>query len=264
MSKKLRAISLLTIVLIVFTSSINGQATGGYIDKSKVDSGIINISYNSNKSVAVRVSKGNINYDYILNGNNIIPLQSGDGDYTISILENVEGKKFKQVAKEAVTLKLSNPNEVYLQSIQMINWNNEMDAIKKAKELTKNAKSDKEKVTAIYKYIMTNIRYDNNKASRTSSNYIPNIEDTLKAQKGICYDYASLTASMLRSVNVPTKLIMGYKSDIKEYHAWNQVYLQDTNEWIIIDTTYDAGLKRGNPNITMIKDAKDYKIEKQY
>jgi len=251
-------------ILTLFTLSVNGQATSAYIDKSKVDNGVINVNYNSSKSVAVRVSKGNTNYDYILNGNNTIPLQSGDGDYIISILENVEGKKFKQIAKETVTLKALNPNEVYLQSIQMINWNNEMNAIKKAKELTKNAKNDKEKATAIYNYIVNTISYDNDKASRTSSNYIPNIDSTLKAQKGICYDYASLTASMLRSVNVPTKLIMGYKNDIKEYHAWNQVYLQDTNEWITIDTTYDAGLKNGNTKVTMIKDIKEYKIEKQY
>ena len=51
---------------------------------------------------------------------------------------------------------------------------------------------------------------------------------------------------MLRSVGVPTKLVMGRKNDIKEYHAWNQVYLADNNEWINIDTTYDAGLKKMN------------------
>lgn len=262
MFKKHRTILLLVVILLLFSTV--GQAANNYIDKSQINSGVIKINYNNSKVGAVRVSKGGTSYDYILKGNDTIPLQLGNGEYTILVLENVEGKKFKQIAKETVTLKSADSNEIYLQSIQMINWNNEMDAIKKAKEITKKAKNDKEKVEAIYNYIITNISYDYDKASKLSSGYTPKIDDTLKAQKGICYDYASLFAAMLRSVDIPTKLIMGQKNDIKEYHAWNQVYLSDTNEWVTIDTTYDAALKKGNVATKMIKDGKEYKIEKEY
>lgn len=261
---KKRIISLLLVTIIFLsTTMVSVQATNNYIDETQVNSGLIKVNYTSSKGAAVRVSKENVSYDYILNGNNSFPLQLGDGEYTVSVLEKVEGNKFKQISKETVTLKSANSNDVYLQSIQMVNWNDDMNAIKKAKELVKNAKTDKEKVTAIYNYII-NINYDYDKASKISSNYIPSIDEVLKTQNGICYDYSSLFAGMLRSLGIPTKLVMGNKNDIAEYHAWNQVYLQDTNEWVTIDTTYDAGMKEGNAKVTMIKDASEYKIAKEY
>ncbi len=58
--------------------------------------------------------------------------------------------------------------------------------------------------------------------------------------------------------------MMGYKNDIEVYHAWNQIYLSDKDEWVNIDTTYGAGYKSGKSKPSMIRDASEYKIEKQY
>lgn len=91
-----------------------------------------------------------------------------------------------------------------------------MAIIKTAKKLTKNAKTDLEKAKIIYNYIIKNVQYDLKKANSVEDGYIPSIEATIKDAKGICYDYASLYAAMLRSINVPTKLVMGYKVDIEE------------------------------------------------
>lgn len=265
MLKLRKIISLLVIILSVYSTVVFAQASIPSIDKSRLDAGLVSINYNPQKQVTTKVtiSKGDIKYTYNLKSNNSFPLQFGDGEYTISILENVEGNKYRLVEKEDVILKSTDKNKVFLQSIQMIHWTDDMVSIKKAKELTKNAKNDKDKVTAIYNYIINNISYDNNKINNINTEYIPSIEETLKASKGICYDYSALFAAMLRSVDVPTKLIMGRKNDIDTYHAWNQVYLKDTDEWITIDTTYDAAIKAGLSN-SMIKDAKDYSIEKQY
>lgn len=262
---KKRILTLLIFILLLLSSTIV-NAKEAYVDTSKLDNGVVKVNYRSDKNVpiAVRISKDNVNYDYILNGNNTLPLQLGDGEYSVYILENIGGNKFKQVISETVTLKLENQNEVYLQSIQMIRWNNNMNAVKKARELTKGSKNDKEKVEAIYEYIVDNISYDNYKLRKICSNYIPTIDEILKSQKGICYDYAALFAAMLRSVDVPTKLVMGTKNDIKGYHAWNQVYLKDTSEWITIDTTYDAGMKASKARLAIIKDAEMYKISKEY
>lgn len=256
----------LMLVVILALSSVVVQASAPNIDKSKLGSGIVSINYKSTKGVttAVRIVKGDQKQDHVLNGDNSFPLQFGEGDYTITLLENVEGKKFRQVESEIVTLKSTNKNDVYLQSIQMISWNKDMNSVKKAEELTKNAKTDKEKVNAIYNYIVNNISYDNNKASSVKAGYVPSIDETLKSSQAICYDYSALFAGMLRSLDIPTKLVMGRNNDIKEYHAWNQVYLQDTNEWITIDTTYDAGMKKGDKVMTMMKDDKEYKVEKEY
>lgn len=69
---------------------------------------------------------------------------------------------------------------------------------------------------------------------------------------------------MLRSVNVPVKLMTGYKNDVKAYHAWNQVYLSESNSWMIVDTTYDSLKKLYKNPYTMSKSAGDYKISKHY
>lgn len=261
MFKKHRVILFIIIILSLFSTA--AQAAEGYIDKSGISSGVIKI-INNGKIGAIRVSKNRTSYDYILKGSDNIPLQLGNGSYTILILENVLGNKYKQIGKEIVELKLLDSNEVYLQSIQKVNWDDDMDAMKMAKELTKNHKNDMEKIEAIYNYIISNISYDYDKVTKLDSNYIPEIDEILKVQTGICYDYASLFAAMLRSVEIPTKLIMGYKNDIVEYHAWNQVYLGHTDEWVNIDTTYDAIIRKRNLATAMIKDQKEYKIEKQY
>lgn len=262
---KRNLITLSLIVAILLSSTISFASTSN-IDTSQLESGIVKINYTPKANIAtkVRITKDNVIYTYDIKGNNSFPLQLGDGKYTVSILENVEGNKYRQVEKEDINLKISSPNKVYLQSTQTINWNENMDAIKKAKELTKDAKNDKEKVIAIYNYIVNNISYDNEKAVSVQAGYIPSIDSTLNDQKGICYDYSALFAAMLRSVDVPTKLLMGRKNDIESYHAWNQVYLKDTNEWVIIDTTYDASMKKGNAATSMIKNEKEYTVEKQY
>lgn len=265
MFKKQKTLILLIIIfMLILSSTLYIYAAEDYIDKSKIDSGIIKINYKSTKTVAIRVSKDNINYDYILGSEASIPLQLGNGEYTILILSNIEGNRYKQVYKEKISLELEDSNQLYLQSIQMIDFNDYMEAVKLAKELTENATTEKEKVKLIYDYIVENISYDTPKAGKMPENYLPNVDETLSSKKGVCYDYSALFASMLRSIGIPTKLMMGYKNDIEVYHAWNQIYLSDTDEWVNIDTTYGAALKDKKIQHTMIRDASEYKIEKQY
>lgn len=254
---------MLTLLLLVPATAVHAAEN---IDKSQLNSGIVSINYQpaSNVPTKVMISKGGLNYTYNLDLNSRLPLQSGDGEYIIYILENVAGNKYKVVKQEKITASLPNKNAVYLQSIQLINWNEDMEIIKKAKELAVNTKDDQEKLTAIYNYIVNNISYDYQKATQLSADYIPSIAETSKTGQGICYDYAALTAAMLRSVGIPTKLIMGYKNDIQEYHAWNQVYLQDSNEWVTIDTTYDSILVQNKVPVTMPKDVQEYSAAKQY
>ena len=68
---------------------------------------------------------------------------------------------------------------------------------------------------------------------------------------GICFDYASLAAAMLRSLGIPCKLITGYVGE-STYHAWNSFYLENegwitaeirvsANHWQRVDITFAAG-----------------------
>lgn len=254
--------STIVIFFILLISTIS-FAQNTIVDVKNLDKGIVMINYHKKAgNIKVLIAKGNNKEHYDLEPNMNYPLQFGNGEYTISILEHVNRNQYRIVGTEKVNLKLNDEKQLFLQSIQMINWDKDMLAIKKVKELTKNAKDDEEKFKIVYDYVTNNIKYSDKKADIVKTGYIPSIDATLNSQSGICYDYAVLTAAMLRSLDIPTKLIMGYKSDIEKYHAWNQVYLN--GKWISIDTTYDSAYVQKGVPINMIKDDKDYKIEKIY
>ena len=257
-----RILCLLVVLLLLIPATVVQAAV--VVDKSQLESGIVSINYDTEKDVRfkVMVNKGTLNYFYDLKEGSIVPLQMGNGDYEVSILENIKGNKYRIVKKERITTNLADENSVYLQSMQLIFWNEDMDIIKKAKELTVNAKDDNEKLKAVYDYVTKNMKYDYQKFSKLSNDYIPSIEEVSKDGKGICYDYAVMTAAMLRSLGVPTKLVMGYKAGITEYHAWNQVYLDD--KWITLDTTLDAIQIQGKRSTPLVKDSTLYSVLKEY
>lgn len=237
------------------------------IDTSKANSGTLGVRYNntSGKRVKLMIEKGDSRYTYNLAGDGSLetfPLQSGNGEYTVSIMENTEGNKYRYVMSEKVTVQGKDSNSPYLGSIQMINWNTNMAAIKKAAELTSGASSDDAKVKKIYNYVVSNIRYDYNKLANLPSTYIPVIDNTYSSKSGICYDFASLTAAMLRSVGVPTKLVMGYADGVEGYHSWNEVYMG--GKWVVIDTSYDSQMRENGASYSMTKSKSSYQASKAY
>ena len=239
------------------------KETEAIVDTSEVENGIVivNGQLADLKVDKVRVIKDKVTYTYDYEDFMRIPLQSGKGAYQVLLLSHVTDNKYKQVAIETVDYSDADGVTVYLQSNYQVNWNADMKAIKKAAELTKGLKSDSEKVAAIYSYIISNYKYDNEKARTVESGYIPSVEDVFRSKKGICYDYSVLFASMLRSVGIPAKVSMGTTKNVEGYHAWNEVYLE--KEWITVDTTVDAGLG-GKKTETMEKKASQYNVEKQY
>lgn len=254
--------SIIVIFFILLISNVT-FAQNAIMDLTNLDKGIVGINYNKNvDNIKVLISKGNNKENYDLSSNMNYPLQFGDGIYSIQILKHVAGNKYRQLQKETIKLQLKDQQSLFLQSIHMVNWDAEMVAIKKAKDLTKDLKTDEEKVKAIYDYVTNNIKYDKKKANSVKYGYLPSIDSTIETKTGICHDYSVLTAAMLRSVDIPTKLIMGYKSDITSYHAWNEVYLN--GKWEIIDTTYDSAYAEKTVSINMIKNISDYRVEKTY
>lgn len=108
----------------------------------------------------------------------------------------------------------------------------------KAAELCKNAKTDEEKVVAIYNYMADRYSYDYKLANEITSGkitkYIPDTAATLNGTTGMCYDFSSLFAAMCRSEGIPCALTKGYAGS--SYHAWNKVNLNGS--WYQIDLTY--------------------------
>lgn len=119
---------------------------------------------------------------------------------------------------------------------------------KKAKKLTKNAKSSREKAKRIYTWISENINYDDNKAENISEKTSENKSGAIEAfetRKGICFDYSCLYVAMAREAGLKVRIVTGEGFNGKEWgpHSWNEVYLPEKNQWITVDPTFG---KAGN------------------
>ena len=142
------------------------------------------------------------------------------------------------VTSKRVNARIENAYAPYLIATTDVQFTSGDDVCKKAAELCKDAKTDMDKVTAIYNYIAGHYTYDTKLASDITSGkvskYIPDTAATLNSNKGICYDLASLFAAMCRSQDIPCTLTKGYAGS--SYHAWNKVNI--SGNWYQIDMTY--------------------------
>ncbi|WP_051541347.1 hypothetical protein [Caldalkalibacillus mannanilyticus] len=158
----MRKIASLILVLVLLLSSNIAMAeavTTTVIDRTKLSNGVLGINYEAGeKKTKLMIEKDGQKYIYdvySVKETQRFPLQLGNGEYTVSILENTVDNKYRFVSKDSVRVNVENEHQVYLNSVQNINWNEEMEAIKKARELTKKAKSDEEKIKIIYDISLT-------------------------------------------------------------------------------------------------------------
>lgn len=261
------AIAVVLLLTSVQVASAKSSKSSEWLGTDLLSQGAISVSYKVNPKVSTKlmITKGKESYTYNLiagQATETFPLQLGNGEYKITVLEHVSDKKFKGVMQSTVTLNLKDDKAIYLNSIQNVSWTSTSKAIVQAAQLTKGKKTDEEKVKAVYDYVISNVAYDNKLAANVPADYLPSIDRTFTTRKDICYGYAALTAGMLRSLGIPTKLVMGESDYVDVYHAWNEVYLN--GKWVIIDTTVDAGLKAGSKKIEMIKEAGKYTAAKKY
>lgn len=246
------------------------------VDIADNKNGTVTVTYdnNSQKKIAVTVKKTGTDsqYNYFVEDTDVnisVPLTAGNGTYQVCVLKNVKDSDYSPLMSTEVQLDLEDAKSAYLTSNDMISWDKKNAAIKKANKLTKKYKSQGSKITALYRYLVKNYDYDYDKFKKNTSGklayYTPDISETYKTKKGICYDMSALTASMMRSVGIQTKMITGYPTsdyyDGTQYHAWNKVYSKKTKKWFVMDVTcdmclYDQGVKFSK--LSMKKKASEY------
>lgn len=256
-----RRLALTAVLLMGMTLGVHAQSYAT-LDAAQ---GVVKISYtvSADAPIKVMIALGSQSYTYdLLKPTEAFPLQFGDGSYKISIYQRVQGTQYRLLEQTDMAVDLADDFVPFLGSSQVVNWAPGMPPIGKAKSLIAKAKTDDEKVKAVYGYVTAKIKYDYAKISKLKSTYVPNIEDTYATNLGICYDYSALFGSMLRSVGIPVKLVKGYKNDVPEYHAFNQVYLN--KKWVYIDTTYDAAFKAAGAKTTMVKSDSEFRPAKYY
>jgi hypothetical protein len=95
--------------------------------------------------------------------------------------------------------------------------------------------SDAEKAETVVRFIYENVAWDYQLLGQIDSGeqgfYFPDADITLSTQKGLCSDWSSLAAVMLKSQGLPTRLHdgtilepQGTGEKIASYHTWLNVY----------------------------------------
>ncbi len=265
-----RKISLLIAVVSLLLISLSfSVAAEGYFDKTDLAKGVVHITYPSSGSkIKVMIEKDGKRYTYDLSSSSkeSFPLQMGNGSYKVSILENTSGNSYRMISSTSATANSKDPNIVFLNSIQNVNWNVDSKAVEKAVEMTKDYSDLAKKARVLWDYMAKNNKYDYKKLSTLKVTYVPIIDATLQEKTGICYDFSALFAAMLRSQNIPAKLIKGYAPKYANgYHAWNEVYDGETKTWLVIDSTYDLQMMRFRPKVvSMVKNTDAYQKLYEY
>ena len=261
----MKKIVLTFVIVLVLVLALGVTAyAGSDVIKVNADSSTVSINYNTNdySNLKVVVKKGTEQYNYdLFSYGEDFPLQMGNGNYAVGLYEKVEGNKYKRIQAKTVRVN-AKENTVYLASVQNVKWNDESDMAILTTTLIENLETDTEKVAAIHDYVVENITYDDDKARFISKGYNPSAEETLVSGSGICYDFASVTAAMLRSVDIPTKLVKGKSNVTRVYHSWNEVLVD--GEWIVVDTSTDSVNAASGIELSFEKDSSDYFADKVY
>jgi len=168
-------------------------------------------------------------YDLPRGSYTVFPLSGGNGGYTAAVYENAYETKYALLLDAKLTVKLKDEFAPFLTPNQFVRYDENSKAVLLAKELTKDMSDPLKKIEAVFHYVINNISYDHALAKTVKSGYLPDLDALLVSKKGICFDYASLMAAMLRSQNIPAKLVVGYTGSI--YHAWISAYTKESG-WV--------------------------------
>ena len=232
----------------------NAKAT---IDLSNLSEGQASIKYTGGKDLKLKVQmikNGGVAYTYNLNNDGTyetFPITDGDGEYTIRVLENISGTKYAQSLSTKVDVTLRNEFLPFLYSNQYVNYEDSADILALSTEVSDGLTTDLQKLEAVYEYVTNNYTYDHALAKTVKSGYLPDLDAVIEGKTGICFDYAALMASLLRTQDIPCKLVVGYVESI--YHAWVNVYIEDIGwvesaiyfdgeEWSLMDPTYASSI----------------------
>lgn len=205
------------------------------IDYSNTTYGYVMCKYSGSSTAKLKVlvtGPSGTQYTYNLNTNGYyetFPMSDGNGSYKVGIYQNTTDTKYATLTSVTINVSLTDEFAPFIRPNQYVNYTTNSEVVKLAAELCSGKTAVLDKVTAVYNYVVTNFTYDSNLAATVTSGYLPNVDNVLTKKSGICFDYAAVMTAMLRSQNVPTKLVVGYTGTV--YHAWINVYSSESG-WI--------------------------------
>jgi len=211
------------------SASLRETGNDGIIDYSHKEDGYVMAKFTtvSSSRLKVLVKGPTTTYSYNLPCEEwaVFPLSDGSGSYQVGIYQNVTGSKYAKLLTVTFSVTLNDEFAPFLRPNQYVNYSEATQAVDLGLELTQGIEQPLEKVAAVYDYVVTTLSYDHDKAATVKSGYLPDLDQVLESKKGICFDYAALMTAMLRSQDVPCKLVVGYAGSV--YHAWISVWTQE-------------------------------------
>lgn len=113
-----------------------------------------------------------------------------------------------------------------------------------ALQITKGAKTPLEQAHAVYDWEANHIAYNWSEMSLTSDYRWNTTQETLASRTGICVDYSNVADALMRSLGIPTQMLVGYASDSKAGvadsgnigHSWNRSWIG--GRWVYWDPTW--------------------------
>ena len=207
------------------------------VDLSGKDEGYFSLYCTSDVKIKLQVFKEDevYTYDVVTDRPQVFPFQLGNGTYTIKVMKNIVDTKYSELYSCEADVELADEFDPFLRPSQYADYSPSSDCVAKAAEIAASASDAHSFISGVYDYVCSNITYDKEKAASIKPGYIPEPDRTLEEGKGICFDYASLAASMLRSQGIPTKIIFGYVGEGNDlYHAWNMFYTEESG-WVAVE-----------------------------
>ena len=251
------------------------------VDYSNAAQGYIMVKYKGgNPKVKLQITgSSGITYTYNLYGGyETFPLTSGSGTYKVEVYENVTGSSYANAMSTSISAQIQDSTLPYRYPNQYVNYSANSTSVAKGKELAASAADDLTVVSNVYNYVIKNVAYDTAKANTISAGgltgYLPDPDVTLSTGKGICFDYAALMATMLRTQNIPTRLEVGYVSG-GAYHAWVSVYIAekgwvngiiqfDGTTWKLMDPTFASSGNSSDSIMQYIGNGSNYSTKYVY
>ena len=271
--------TLSTVLNPVASGAAVAQNTSAVLDYSNAKDGYVMAKWLAGGSPKLKVlvkGPSGTTYQYNLRTDgqyDTFPLSDGKGNYSVGVYQNTSGTKYATILTANVNAQLTDEFAPFLRPNQYVNFNENSKAVAKAAELCQGASDNLDKVSRVYNYVISSLTYDKQKAQTVQSGYLPDVDAVMASGKGICFDYAALMATMLRSQNVPVKLVVGYTGGA--YHAWISVYSEkdgwiegkvyfDGKEWKLMDPTFASSANSSDNIMQYIGNGANYSAKYLY
>ncbi|WP_128103459.1 transglutaminase domain-containing protein [Paenibacillus sp. DCT19] len=170
-----------------------------------------------------------------------------------SVIEPLSGNLIKDklpVFTQAVQKELGG---ILQRKYDVIDHNIPADIESAAQEIVQGKSTEEEKARALYDWVGSRIEYDYGKVDDYEQKGIwheQTPQNTFDTRMGVCIDYARLYAVMARSQGLEVKVVtgLGYNGQ-GGYgpHAWNEIFLSDSQSWIPLDPTWAVSGDWFNP-----------------